>query len=67
MGVTGRYNRVPAVEVQISLAVRCVDPDVFAAFDDEREFLVGCDLVLLFDFYEVLALWLTRQVSHSFP
>lgn len=49
----GRDHPVPAVEIQASLARYCIDPDVFAALDDERKLLVSRDLIVIFDVDQV--------------
>src|SRR5262249_15935779 len=50
----GRDDGVPSVQMQIAVALGGVDPDVLAPLYDEREFLIGGDLISLFHIDYVL-------------
>src|SRR6185369_9846992 len=62
MRMSRRNNRVAAVEVEISLAVSGVDPNVLASLDHEGKLLVCRDLILLFDVDQTFKLWLCAQI-----
>jgi hypothetical protein len=45
--MTGPRDRMPAVEIQISLAIARVDPDALTTFCDDRHLLVSRELITL--------------------
>src|SRR5436305_459879 len=66
MRMPRRHDGVAAIEIEIPLAGAGVDPDIFAALDDERELLVGCDLIVLFNVNDVFHLRLRAHLARSF-
>ena len=48
--MTSSRHRVPAIEIEIALAITRIDPHPFAALSDDRHLLVGRKLELLFEF-----------------
>src|SRR5262249_22398167 len=58
----GRDDGVPSVQIQIAVALGGVDPDVLAPLYNKREFLIGGDLISLFQIDYVLGL---RCFAHT--
>ena len=57
-----RRDRVPAVEIEVALAVRRLDPHALAALRRERHLLVRRELKLLFARRDLVEVWFCVSV-----